>query len=89
MTSKEMLLREADAAALRDLARHTRRVIELANSDNQKKALHRHADDFDKQAGLLESEAAHARTMPMAPRVSQEARADEPARHAALPAQRS
>ena len=63
MTSKETLLREADA--LRDLARHTRRVIELASSDNQKKALHRHADDFDRQAGLLESEAVNARSLPM------------------------
>ena len=62
MRSKEKLLQEADA--LRDLARHTRRVIKLAGSDNQKKALRRHADDFDKQACLLESEAAHARTMP-------------------------
>ena len=62
MTSKEMLLREADA--LRDLARHTRRVIELASSDNQKTVLRRHADDFDRQAGLIESEAANARTMP-------------------------
>ena len=62
MTSKQMLLREADA--LRDLARHTRRVIELASSDNQKTVLRRHADDFDRQAGLIESEAANARTMP-------------------------
>ena len=62
MNSKEGLLREADA--LRDLARHTRRVIELASSDNQKKVLGRHADDFDRQAGLIESEAANARTMP-------------------------
>ena len=62
MTSKERLLQEADA--LRDLARHTRRVIELASSDNQKKLLRRHADDFDKHAGLLESDAANARTMP-------------------------
>jgi hypothetical protein len=62
MTSKEKLLQEADA--LRDLARHTRRVIELAASDSQKKALRRHADDYDKQASLLECEAAHAKTMP-------------------------
>jgi hypothetical protein len=62
MASKERLLREADA--LRDLARHTRRVIDIASSDNQKKTLRRHADDFDKQAGLLESDAANARTMP-------------------------
>jgi hypothetical protein len=62
MASKERLLREADA--LRDLARHTRRVIELASSDTQKGSLRRHADDFDKQAGLLESEAAHAKTLP-------------------------
>jgi hypothetical protein len=62
MNSKEGLLREADA--LRDLARHTRRVIELASSDNQKKVLSRHAEDFDRQAGLIESEAANARTMP-------------------------
>jgi hypothetical protein len=67
MTSKEGLLREADA--LRDLARHTRRVTELANSDNQKKVLRRHADEFDRQAGLLESEAASARTMPQVPRL--------------------
>jgi hypothetical protein len=64
MTSKETLLREADA--LRDLARHTRRVIDLSSSDNQKKVLHRHADDFDRQAGLIESEAANAKAMPMA-----------------------
>ena len=63
MTSKENLLREADA--LRDLARHTRRVMGLASSDNQKTVLRRHADDFDKQAGLLESEAANAKTMPL------------------------
>jgi hypothetical protein len=62
MTSKEKLLQEADA--LRDLARHTRRVAELAVCDNQEKALRRHADDFDKQAGLLESEAASAMSMP-------------------------
>jgi hypothetical protein len=47
-----------------DLARHTRRIIELASSDTQKGSLRRHADDFDKQAGLLESEAAHAKTLP-------------------------
>jgi len=62
MASKERLLQEADA--LRDLARHTRRVIAIASSDNQKNVLRRHAEDFDKQAGLLESEAAHAKTMP-------------------------
>ena len=62
MSSKESLLREADA--LRDLARHTRRVVEIASSDNQKNVLRRHADDFDKQAGLLESDAANAKTMP-------------------------
>ena len=62
MTSKEKLLQEADA--LRDLARHARRVMELAFRDNQKNALRRHADDFDQQAGLLESEAANAQTVP-------------------------
>ena len=64
MTSKEKVLREADA--LRALARHTRRVAELVGSDNQEKALRRHADDFDKQAGLLESEASSAKSMLMA-----------------------
>jgi hypothetical protein len=67
MNSKEGLLREADA--LRDLARHTRRVIELTINDNQKKVLGRHAADFDRQAGLLESEAASARTLPQKPRL--------------------
>jgi len=42
---------------------------ELANSDNQKKVLRRHADDFDRQAGLLESEAASAKTLPQVPRL--------------------
>jgi len=63
MPSKESLLREADA--LRELARHTRRVMELASSDNQKMTLQRHADDIDKQASALESMAADAKTMPM------------------------
>ena len=67
MNSKEALLREADA--LRDLARHTRRVIELTINDNQKTVLGRHASDFERQAGLLESEAASARTMPQKPRL--------------------
>jgi hypothetical protein len=56
MPSKESLLREADA--LRELARHTRRVMELASNDNQKTTLRRHADNFDKQASALESMAA-------------------------------
>jgi len=67
MNSKEGLLREADA--LRDLARHARRVSELTINDNKKRALDRHAADFDKQAGLLESEAASARTFPRKPRL--------------------
>ena len=67
MNSKEGLLREADA--LRDLARHTRRVIELTINDNKKKVLDRHAADFDRQADLLESEAASARTLPQKPRL--------------------
>ena len=67
MNSKEGLLLEADE--LRDLARRTRRVSELTISDNQKKVLGRHAADFDRQAGLLESEAANARTLPQKPRL--------------------
>ena len=65
MISKEKLLQEADA--LRDLARHTRRVVDIASSDNQKKSLRRHANVFDKQASALESMAAAAKTMPQAP----------------------
>ena len=65
MHSKERLLREADA--LRALARQTRRVIDIAGSDNQKKTLRRHADDYDRNASLLESEAADAKTLPMTP----------------------
>ena len=65
MRSKERLLREADA--LRALARQTRRVIDIAGSDNQKKTLRRHADDYDRNASLLESEAADAKTLPMMP----------------------
>ena len=65
MTSKENLLRGADA--LRDLARRTRRVVELAGVDDQKKMLRHHADDFDKEAGKLETMAIDAKSMPMAP----------------------
>jgi hypothetical protein len=65
MSSKESLLREADA--LRGLARQTRRVVDIAGSDNQKKTLRRHAEDYDKNASLLESEAANAKTLPMMP----------------------
>jgi len=63
--SKENLLRGADA--LRDLARRTRRAVELPGIDDQKNMLRRHADDFDKEAGKLEAMAIDARSMPMAP----------------------
>ena len=65
MNSKESLLRGADA--LRDLARRTRRVVEMAGIDDQKKMLSRHADDFEKEAGKLEAMAVDAKSMPMAP----------------------
>jgi hypothetical protein len=55
--SKERLLREA--VALRELARHARYVMEMSSDDHQKEVLRRHANEFDKRAGLLESEAAH------------------------------
>jgi hypothetical protein len=48
VTSKENLLRVADA--LRDLARRARRVVEIADIDDQKEMLRHHAEDFDKQA---------------------------------------
>ena len=65
VTSKENLLRGADA--LRDLARRTRHVVDLAGIEDQKKMLRRHADDFDKEAGKLEAMAIDAKSMPMAP----------------------
>jgi hypothetical protein len=59
--SKENLLRIADA--LRDLARRTRRVVELPGIGDQEKMLRRHADDFDKEEAM----AVDAKSMPMAP----------------------
>jgi hypothetical protein len=68
MVSEERLLREA--IALRELARHARYVLEMSSDDHQKKVLRRHADEFDKRASLLESEASTRTHRIIAPPIS-------------------